>query len=214
MPILYYEFRQFVNTAALRTREVQQCREGTIIRCGSIIFTIAVKNNTVSGINIVVVCIGTMRVTGDSVGPRVGDILKESGAPCYVYGDSLSNINAHKLDVYENLLKVCHSGDIVIAVDAALGNSKDVGRVKVTGNGLRPGRALGRKNEKIGDIGVLAVVGQKCEDNFSQLAERSEDFACAMARKAADVTLSIVKYIRESIGEKYGQNMRYVTDIR
>ena len=61
-----------------------------------------------------------MRVTGDSVGPRVGDILKARGVNCFVYGDSISNVNAHKLEMYQNLLSVCHAGDIVIAVDAAL----------------------------------------------------------------------------------------------
>ena len=98
-----------------------------------------------------------MRVTGDSVGPRVGDILKARGVNCFVYGDSISNVNAHKLEMYQNLLSVCHAGDIVIAVDAALGENEDVGRVKITKNGLFPGRALGRESKAVGDIGVLAV---------------------------------------------------------
>ena len=71
------------------------------------ILHISGKNNTmviqgVKKINTVVLCIGTMRVTGDSVGPRVGDILKARGVNCFVYGDSTTNINAHKLDVYRN----------------------------------------------------------------------------------------------------------------
>ena len=121
----------------------------------------------IGNINTVVLCIGTMRVTGDSVGPRVGDILKARGVNCFVYGDSVSNINARKLDVYQNLIEVCHKADIVIAVDAALGEKADVGRVKITKCGLYPGRALGRKSKSLGDIGVLAVVGEKGEDNYN-----------------------------------------------
>ena len=141
-----------------------------------------------------------MRVVGDSVGPRVGDILKARGVDCFVYGDSAGNVNALKLDIYENLLRVCHSGDVVIAVDAALGENEDVGRVKVTGNGLFPGRALGRARGRVGDIGVLAVMGEKGEDNFARLAAGSEAFAEHMAQKAADITQELVEYINMSCG--------------
>lgn len=150
----------------------------------------------------VVLCIGTMRVTGDSVGPRVGDILKARGVNCFVYGDSISNVNAHKLEMYQNLLSVCHAGDIVIAVDAALGENEDVGRVKITKNGLFPGRALGRESKAVGDIGVLAVVGEKSGDNFARLAAGSEEFAEFMAKKTADITQELVEYIDRLAEEK------------
>lgn len=146
-------------------------------------------------INTVVLCIGTMRVTGDSVGPRVGDILKARGVNCFVYGDSTTNINAHKLDVYRNLIDVCHKADIIIAVDAALGEKADVGRVKITNNGLFPGRALGRKSKSLGDIGVLAVVGEKGGDNYSCLAGGDEKFIEELARKTADITMRLIEYI-------------------
>ena len=149
----------------------------------------------VKKINTVVLCIGTMRVTGDSVGPRVGDILKARGVNCFVYGDSTTNINAHKLDVYRNLIDVCHKADIIIAVDAALGEKADVGRVKITNNGLFPGRALGRKGKSLGDIGVLAVVGEKGGDNYSRLAGGDEKFIEELARKTADMTMRLIEYI-------------------
>ena len=146
-------------------------------------------------INTVVLCIGTMRVTGDSVGPRVGDILKARGANCFVYGDSINNVNAHKLGIYQNLISVCHKADVVIAVDAALGEKADVGRVKITKNGLFPGRALGRKSPSLGDIGVLAVVGEKSEDNYACLANGDETFINALAVRAADIIMNLVEYI-------------------
>ena len=157
-----------------------------------------------SKINTVVLCIGTMRVTGDSVGPRVGDILKARGVNCFVYGDSISNINAHKLCVYENLIRICHSSDLVIAVDAALGEKADIGRVKITKNGLYPGRALGRDGARVGDIGVLAVVGEKGEDNYSRLAKGDEKFINALAVKAADITMKLIEYIQNAV-----KNARY-----
>ena len=164
------------------------------------ILHISGKNNTMviqgmKKINTVVLCIGTMRVTGDSVGPRVGDILKARGVNCFVYGDSTTNINAHKLDVYRNLIDVCHKADIIIAVDAALGEKADVGRVKITNNGLFPGRALGRKGKSLGDIGVLAVVGEKGGDNYSRLAGGDEKFIEELARKTADITMRLIEYI-------------------
>ncbi len=144
---------------------------------------------------VVVMCIGTMKVIGDSVGPRVGDILKADNIDCYVYGDSVGNINACKIDVYEQLLRACHAGDIVIAVDAALGEKGDVGKIKVVGNGLRPGKALGRSGNPIGDIGVLAVVGERSEDNVATLAGGDVHFIEAMAQKTAATVHALVKYI-------------------
>lgn len=158
----------------------------------------------IGNINTVVLCIGTMRVTGDSVGPRVGDILKARGVNCFVYGDSVSNINARKLDVYQNLIEMCHKADIVIAVDAALGEKADVGRVKITKCGLYPGRALGRKSKSLGDIGVLAVVGEKGEDNYSRLAKGDEKFINALSLKAADITMKLIEYIQNAV-----KNARY-----
>ena len=143
-----------------------------------------------------------MRVTGDSVGPRVGDILKARGVNCFVYGDSISNVNAHKLEMYQNLLSVCHAGDVVIAGGAARGEDGDVGRVNITKNGLFPGRALGRESKAVGDIGVLAVVGEKSGDNFARLAAGSEEFAEFMAKKTADITQELVEYIDRLADEK------------
>ncbi len=156
---------------------------------------LAVNNLIMDKLQVVVMCIGTMKVVGDSVGPRVGDILKADGIDCYVYGDSVGNINACKLDVYEQLLRACHAGDIVIAVDAALGDKDDVGKIKVVGNGLRPGKALGRSGNPIGDIGVLAVVGERSEDNFATLASGSVRFIETMAEKAAATVHALVRYI-------------------
>ena len=94
-------------------------------------------------------------------------------------------------------------GDIVIAVDAALGENEDVGRVKITKNGLFPGRALGRESKAVGDIGVLAVVGEKSGDNFARLAAGSEEFAEFMAKKTADITQELVEYIDRLAEEKF-----------
>ena len=154
--------------------------------------------------NVVVVCIGTTKVMGDSVGPKVGDILKAGNIGCYVYGDSIGNINACKLDIYEHLLRACHAGDIVIAVDAALGDKEDVGKIKVVGKGLRPGKALGRKGNRIGDIGVLAVVGERAEDNFSTLASSGAAFIDSMACKAAATVQGIVSYIMSDLRRSSG----------
>ncbi|MDE7349057.1 MAG: spore protease YyaC, partial [Clostridia bacterium] len=38
--------------------------------------------------NLVFLCIGTTKIIGDSIGPKVGDRLKENGVNAYVYGNT------------------------------------------------------------------------------------------------------------------------------
>ena len=45
---------------------------------------------------------------------------------------------------------------------------------------------------------MLAVMGEKGEDNFARLAAGSEAFAEHMAQKAADITQELVEYINMS----------------
>lgn len=144
-------------------------------------------------VKIVVMCIGTTLITGDSVAPRTGDILKERNVEAYVYGTSKSPISAGNLEIYKKFIKAVHSDCLLIAVDAALGKASDIGKLKLTENGVRPCGAFDTKKSRVGDVGILAVVGRADSDRMLELKTANSALIDTLAEKIADVIEGAIK---------------------
>ena len=113
---------------------------------------------TLSG-GFVLFCIGTDRITGDSLGPLVGYKIKKMGLPnIFVYG-TLSD-PVHALNMEEKLSEVQrkHPGLPVIAVDASLGTASHLGCVTICKGALNPGIGVKKKLKKVGDISITGIV--------------------------------------------------------
>ena len=136
--------------------------------------------------NLVFLCIGTTKIIGDSIGPKVGDKLKNQGVNAYVYGNSQRQVPAINVDDYAKMIKARHKDDIVIVIDSALGKLKDIGAIKVTQNGIKPGGAFDKNKERIGDIGILAVVGDADGNRMQELKDRDENFISHLVDKVAE----------------------------
>ena len=109
----------------------------------------------------VVLCIGSDRVTGDCLGPLVGHILTEKlDAPAFVYGSLFSPVTALNIVETERFIRGKHPESLIIAVDSSLGNESDIGSVRVIGDGIHPGAAVGKTLPKVGDVSVTATVAE------------------------------------------------------
>ena len=147
----------------------------------------------------VVVCIGTPKVTGDSLGPKVGDLLiNKYNINAYVYGCTSSPVTGINCQKYYEHVKTHHSESIIIAVDACLGKSEDVGKIKYSLEGLRAGSALQKEFERFGDIGFLGVVAVKQENNFSALVNVSDEDVSRLADKIAKKIQNLTYNLRLS----------------
>ena len=114
------------------------------------------------GMETVIICIGSDRVSGDMLGPLVGSRLREEyHLPCPVYGAVGESVNGLNLDEYLHMIDLRHKQSRIIAVDAALGKGEDVGKIRLKKGGIKAGGALDRKGEKVGDIGVVGVVAKE-----------------------------------------------------
>ena len=132
---------------------------------------------------IVFVCIGTPRITGDSLGPRVGSMLIKANVDAYVYGTLDRPITAINLHRYRKMLAAYHRGDIIVAIDATMGSLADIGAIKLAEGGLRPAGAFRRRSAKLGDVGVMAIVGEREGDMLLQLKVADERFVEKMAEE-------------------------------
>lgn len=144
----------------------------------------------------VVVCIGSSSVTGDALGPMVGDLLREvHNLPAFVYGGFSRPVNGVTYSEYAEFISLRHAENFIIAVDACVGAPEEVGTVKYSGAGLRAGGALNKDLGKIGDIGIMGVVAARCGDNLSALMSAPYSLVERLSEKIAD---KIAAFIADS----------------
>ena len=112
---------------------------------------------------IVFVCIGSDRITGDSLGPLVGHQLSRyHWKNIYVYGTLNEPVHALNLETTLEQIKERHPSALYIAVDASLGSQKHVGFISVGTGSICPGAGVHKSLPPVGDIfitGILNVSG-------------------------------------------------------
>lgn len=134
---------------------------------------------------IVIVCFGTMSISGDSLGPMVGTLLRTRyNVPAFVYGDRSCSVNGKNMAEWLNFIKQAHKDAIFVAVDASLGSADSVGRIVVRSDGVCPAAIKGKK-ERFGNVGVLGVVAENKGDPLMQLMSVSPPYVEKMADEVA-----------------------------
>lgn len=108
--------------------------------------------------DIVIVCIGTDRSSGDCLGPLVGDMISNKLKLITSYG-TLEN-PVHALSLKDTLKKIEeeHEDPLVIAIDACLGDNEDIGSIKLRNNPIRPGAAVGKDLPPVGIHSIRGIV--------------------------------------------------------
>lgn len=108
---------------------------------------------------IVILCIGTDRSTGDSLGPLVGDKLKFLVRDkISLYGNLEYPVHAKNLcDVIKEInLQYCNP--YIVAVDACLGSLQNIGKIFVESKPLSPGAAMNKDLPQVGDLSITGIV--------------------------------------------------------
>lgn len=108
--------------------------------------------------DIVYLCIGTDRATGDCLGPMVGTRLLSMSSKSHVYGTLEKPVHATNLT--ENIEQIAsrYSNPLIVAIDASLGQSNRIGFINVKEGGLKPGTALKKDLPEVGDFHISGVV--------------------------------------------------------
>lgn len=108
---------------------------------------------------IVVVCIGTDRCTGDSLGPLIGSALSKYRSTLFDYYGTLEN-PVHAINLDETLEHIKHKfkHPFLIGIDACLGSSASIGMIQVGEGPVRPGAGVNKTLTPVGDIHISGVV--------------------------------------------------------
>jgi len=108
---------------------------------------------------IVIVCVGTDRSTGDSLGPLVGTTLSREANPQFdLYGTLDEPV--HAMNLTETLLRISRSTPrpYVIAIDACLGQVSSVGCIQIGTGPVRPGAGVNKDLPPVGDMHMTGIV--------------------------------------------------------
>lgn len=142
----------------------------------------------------VIVCVGSDLVLGDSLGPLVGTMLIKKNAPAYIYGTLNSPITAKEIACAKIHLKMLHPDSFTVAIDAAVGNSDDIGLIKVSDRGLKPGLGVDKNLGVLGDCSIIGVVAEKSLQNYNLFNMTRLNLIYKMAEVIAD---GVEKFISE-----------------
>lgn len=111
--------------------------------------------------DLVIMCIGTDRSTGDSLGPLIGHklqrILKKYGN-VFVHGTLDEPVHAKNLKASIDYIYRSYKNPFVIAIDACLGRLERVGCIHISHGPLKPGAGVNKDLPPVGDIHVTGIV--------------------------------------------------------
>lgn len=148
----------------------------------------------------IVVCIGTDRSTGDSLGPLTGTFLQENKPKnLTVYGTIHEPVHATNLESYIEIIHNQHRNPYIIAVDACLGNSSSVGNIVLSDGPLKPGAALNKSLPEVGDINLTGIVNISGFMEFSILQNTRLSIVVDMAKQLANLLTVIDSRLQHSI---------------
>jgi putative sporulation protein YyaC len=109
--------------------------------------------------DVIIICIGTDRSTGDSLGPLVGyKLSKFTFENVHVYGCLQSPIHAANLSAAIDKIRRQHSRPFIIALDASLGKKEHIGFITIGTGPLKQGLGVKKKLPEVGDIHITGIV--------------------------------------------------------
>ncbi len=108
---------------------------------------------------VVIVCIGTDRSTGDSLGPLIGTLLSEKTlANFYIYGTLEDPIHAVNLKEKLDYIHRTHEDPFIIGIDACLGRVKSVGIIQIGKGPVKPGAGVNKELPDVGEAHITGIV--------------------------------------------------------
>jgi putative sporulation protein YyaC len=108
---------------------------------------------------IAIVCLGTDRSTGDSLGPLVGFALTKYRSSLFeLFGTLAEPVQALNLDSTLEQLhqKICDP--FIIGIDSCLGQASNVGMIHLGDGPIYPGRGVNKVLSPVGDIHIAGIV--------------------------------------------------------
>lgn len=153
-------------------------------------------------LELVCLCIGTDRMTGDCFGPLVGSKMKEkiennNVFNINIYGTLEDNISYTNIEEKLNKIYKKHPNSYIIAIDAALSKKENIGKIFVSEGKLTLGKGLNKNKIQVGNANIKAVVGKDYKlsnYNFKTLQNISLNSVIKLADIVSEGIIDLIKY--------------------
>lgn len=151
--------------------------------------------------NYIFLCVGSDKIIGDAYGPLVGErlekLLKNSYNNIQIIGtlqNPISGINLKKEveKIYKSYKKPC-----IIAIDAALSNKENIGKIVVTDSKMKFGKGTNKNIVEVGNISIKGIVATDYKNpryNFNELQNASLNRVLNLANITSDGIYNVIKY--------------------
>lgn len=129
--------------------------------------SILIQKHVLYDKNIVFLCIGSDRATGDCLGPIIGYKLSKyiKQPNFHIYGTLEQPVHAKNLKDTVTMIYQKHDDAFIIAIDASLGKSDHIGYITLGEGPLKPGAGVDKDLPAVGDLFITGIV------NFSGLLD-------------------------------------------
>lgn len=153
-------------------------------------------------LDLVFLCIGTDRMTGDCFGPLVGSKIKEKIENnnifnVNIYGSLEDNISFANIEETLNKIYKKHPKAYIIVIDAALSKKENIGKIFVSEGKLTLGKGLNKNKIQVGNANIKAVVGKDYKlsnYNFMALQNISLNSVMKLADIVSEGIIDVIKY--------------------
>ena len=109
--------------------------------------------------DVLFLCIGSDRSTGDSLGPLVGYKLERQGSGERLLGTLKRPVHAINLEETIDRIREEYRDHVVVAIDASIGRHEHVGYITVGLGSLKPGLGVRKNLGAVGDVYITGIVG-------------------------------------------------------
>ncbi|NLV88923.1 MAG: spore protease YyaC [Tissierellia bacterium] len=151
--------------------------------------------------DLVILCIGTDRSTGDSLGPLVGHKLSpliKSYKDISLFGTLDNPVHAKNLESTLDKIYGDFKSPFIIAVDSSLGNYNKIGYISIKNTPLKPGSGVNKVLPAVGDISITGIVNVGGMMEFMVLQNTRLSIVMNMADIISkSLYISLLKYHKE-----------------
>lgn len=132
--------------------------------------------------NYIFLCVGTNKIIGDAFGPLVGEKLLglniQNKHNIHILGSKKDLVTYINVEEKIDTIKTKYLNPCIIAIDSALGNTENIGKLIILNNEMKLGEGVGRKEKRIGNISIKAIVNKNSkvkEKNYNILQNTSRE---------------------------------------
>ena len=143
---------------------------------------------------IIILCIGSDRITGDSLGPLIGQQLSRyRWKNIHIYGTLDAPVHALNLESTLSGIKKRHPSALILAVDASLGSQKHIGSI-------HPGSGVHKNLPAVGDLYITGILNASGSFEHFLLQTTRLSFVVQMADTITDGILRTFSPVYERRG--------------